>query len=58
VILNPNVREYRGGADPFGGDTGAQAAVEPNLAAIGADQAGGWRDGRGIVVAGQDTGYD
>jgi subtilisin family serine protease len=60
VILNPNVREYpnripipytEGGPPPGG--------VQPNLAAINADDA--WAagvTGEGIVVAGQDTGYD
>lgn len=60
VILNPNVREYPNRIPlPYGeGDT-TPAGVQPNLAAIHADDA--WAlgvTGEGIVVAGQDTGYD
>jgi hypothetical protein len=59
VILNPNVREYPHRIPlPYG--TGATpSGVQPNLAAIHADDA--WAlgvTGEGIVVAGQDTGYD
>jgi subtilisin family serine protease len=60
VILNPNVRVYpRRLPLPYGPDSGSPAGVQPNLAAIGADAA--WRlgvTGAGIVVAGQDTGFD
>nr|HID14691.1 hypothetical protein [Anaerolineae bacterium] len=60
VILNPNVREYpRRIPFPYGGDSGPPEEVQPNLAAIHADEA--WAlgvTGEGIVVAGQDTGYD
>jgi subtilisin family serine protease len=59
VILNPNVREYPHRIPlPYG--TGVTpSSVQPNLAAIHADDA--WAlgvTGEGIVVAGQDTGYD
>jgi len=60
VILNPNVREYpRRIPIPYGGDTGLPGEVQSNLAAIHADVA--WAlgvTGEGVVVAGQDTGYD
>jgi subtilisin family serine protease len=60
VLLNPNVREYpRRIPLPYGGDDAPTDAVQPNLAAIHADDA--WAlgvTGEGIVVAGQDTGYD
>jgi subtilisin family serine protease len=60
VILNPNVREYPYRIPfPYGGDTEPVDGVQPNLAAIHADAA--WEmgvTGEGIVVAGQDTGYD
>ena len=60
VILNPNVREYpRRVPIPYGGDTGPVGEVQANLATIHADAA--WKlgvTGEGIVVAGQDTGYD
>jgi len=60
VILNPNVREYpRRIPIPYGGDTGLPGEVQSNLAAIHADMA--WAlgvTGEGVVVAGQDTGYD
>ncbi|MBL7066110.1 MAG: S8 family serine peptidase [Anaerolineae bacterium] len=60
VILNPNVREYPYRIPfPYGGDTEPPAGVQPNLTAIHADEA--WAlgvTGEGIVVAGQDTGYD
>ncbi|RLC87617.1 MAG: hypothetical protein DRI79_08380 [Chloroflexi bacterium] len=60
VILNPNVREYPHRVPfPYGGDTGPPEEVQPNLAAIHADEAWAMRvTGEGIVVAGQDTGYD
>ena len=60
VILNPNVREYpRRIPFPYGGDTESPEGVQPNLAAIHAGDA--WAlgvTGEGVVVAGQDTGYD
>jgi subtilisin family serine protease len=60
VILNPNVRRYpRRIPVPYGGDGGAVASVHENLAAIHANAA--WElgiEGEGIVVGGQDTGYD
>jgi hypothetical protein len=60
VLLNPNVREYpRRIPLPYGGDDAPVEGVQPNLAAIHAD--GAWAlgvMGQGIVVAGQDTGYD
>ena len=60
VIINPNVRAYPHRAPlPYGGDTGTVGEVQANLAAIHADDA--WAlgvTGEGIVVAGQDTGYD
>ena len=60
VIVNPNVRDYpRRIPIPYGGDSGPPEGVQANLGAIGAD--GAWAlgaDGDGIVVAGQDTGYD
>ncbi len=60
VILNPNVREYPARIPlPYGEDTGPFEDVQPNLEAIHADDA--WESGvtgEGIVVAGQDTGYD
>ena len=60
VIRNPNVREYpRHTPLPYGTDTAAPPEVQENLAAIHADEA--WAlgvMGEGIVVAGQDTGYD
>jgi len=60
VILNPNVREYPNRIPfPYGGDNAVPAGVQPNLATIHADDA--WAlgmTGEGIVVAGQDTGYD
>jgi subtilisin family serine protease len=59
VILNPNVREYPSRMPlPYGGGS-ATGGVQPNLAAIHADAA--WEmgvTGEGIVVGGQDTGYD
>jgi len=60
VILNPNVRHYAHRVPlPYfeGGNT--SRSVQSNLAAINADDA--WHlgvMGEGIVVAGQDTGYD
>ncbi|MFP4395850.1 MAG: S8 family serine peptidase [Anaerolineales bacterium] len=65
VILNPNVREYpRRLPLPYGMDepTGVvtdSLTLQENLLAIGVDAA--WEmdvTGAGIVVAGQDTGYD
>jgi len=60
VILNPNVREYpRRIPFPYGGDTEPPEEVQSNLAAIHASEA--WAlgvTGGGVVVAGQDTGYD
>lgn len=60
VILNPNVRNYpRRIPIPYGGDSLPVEEVQANLAAIHADAA--WAmdvTGRGIVVGGQDTGYD
>jgi len=60
VLLNPNVREYpRSVLSSYGGDGEPFEEVQPNLAAIHADEA--WAmgvTGEGIVVAGQDTGYD
>ena len=60
VILNPNVREYPNRIPfPYGGDTEPVGEVQANLKAIHADEA--WAlgvTGEGIVVAGQDTGYD
>ncbi|MBU0702740.1 MAG: S8 family serine peptidase, partial [Chloroflexi bacterium] len=60
VILNPNVREYPNRIPfPYGGDSEPVGEVQANLTAIHADKA--WAlgvTGEGIVVAGQDTGYD
>jgi len=61
VILNPNVRRYprRLTLPQYGVEGESLPAVQDNLAAIHADQA--WAlgvTGEGIVVAGQDTGYD
>ncbi len=60
VLLNPNVREYpRRTPVPYGRDHALIPDIQENLAAIHADQA--WTlgvTGEGIVVAGQDTGYD
>jgi serine protease AprX len=60
VLLNPNVREYpRRIPLPYGGDSTPVQGVQPNLAAVHAD--GAWDlgvFGQGIIVAGQDTGYD
>lgn len=63
VILNPNVRLYPDGPRLtdllLTGDDGAPAGVVENLEVIGAPAA--WdmgATGAGIVVAGQDTGYD
>ncbi len=62
VILNPNVRRYPHRI-PLSGlgqdDGGVSGGLQLNLAAIHADDA--WAlgvTGEGIVVAGQDTGYD
>jgi hypothetical protein len=60
VILNPNVREYPNRVPlPYGESDTPPSGVQSNLAAINADDA--WAlgvTGEGIVVAGQDTGYD
>jgi hypothetical protein len=60
VVWNPNVREYRWRIPfPYGGGESSGAEVQDNLDAIHADKA--WRlgaHGDGIVVAGQDTGYE
>jgi len=60
VILNPNVREYPYAIPlPYSPSTTPISGVQSNLTAIGADEA--WDagvTGEGIVVAGQDTGYD
>jgi subtilisin family serine protease len=59
VILDPNVREYPNRVPLPYGEGSAPSGVLPNLAAIHADAA--WAlgvTGEGIVVAGQDTGYD
>jgi len=64
VILNPNVREYPRripfpGVLPDDGEDELPEGIQPNLAAIHADEA--WAlgvTGEGIIVAGQDTGYD
>jgi subtilisin family serine protease len=59
VILNPNVREYPNRVPlPYGEDD-SPGGVQQNLSAINADDV--WDlgvTGEGIVVAGQDTGYD
>jgi len=60
VLLNPNVREYPRRIElPYGGDIVAEGDVQTNLAAIRADAS--WAlgvMGQGIIVGGQDTGYD
>ncbi len=60
VILNPNVREYPNRVPlPYGESDTPPSGIQSNLAAINADDA--WAlgvIGEGIVVAGQDTGYD
>ncbi|MBN1877639.1 MAG: S8 family serine peptidase [Anaerolineae bacterium] len=60
VIRNPNVREYPHRIKmPYGPGTDTITGVQENLRAINADEA--WNLdvlGEGIVVAGQDTGYD
>jgi subtilisin family serine protease len=60
VILNPNVREYPNRTPIPYADAGTEGeTVPPNLAAVHANEA--WElgaTGEGIVVAGQDTGYD
>ena len=60
VLLNPNVRQYPHRIPlPYGGGEAPVGQVQPNLAAIRADRA--WSlgvEGEGVVVAGQDTGYD
>jgi hypothetical protein len=59
VILNPNVREYPNRTPQPYMNADPQIGVQSNLAAIRADDA--WKlgvNGEGIVIAGQDTGYD
>jgi subtilisin family serine protease len=60
VLLNPNVRKYPWRIPlPYGVGESPVGEVQPNLAAIHADEA--WAlgvTGKGIVVGGQDTGYD
>jgi subtilisin family serine protease len=60
VILNPNVRVYPYTIPlPTGMDGGPPGDVQANLAGIHADEA--WAlgvTGEGVVVGGQDTGYD
>ncbi len=60
VLLNPNVREYPHRIPiPYTDGESPAEPLPPNLAAIHADEA--WSlgvTGEGIVVAGQDTGYD
>lgn len=60
VILNPNVRKYPRRIPLPYEDAGPRAvAVQENITAIGADEV--WAhgvDGAGVVVGGQDTGYD
>jgi subtilisin family serine protease len=60
VILNPNVREYpRRIPMPYAGVGEAIEGVQENLAAVHADAA--WElgvEGEGVVVGGQDSGYD
>ena len=60
VILNPDVREYPHHVPlPYGSDDVPVDGVQPNLAAVHANEA--WAlgvTGEGIVVAGQDTGYE
>jgi subtilisin family serine protease len=60
VILNPNARKYPRRIElPYESADPETAGVQENLAAIGADVA--WEagvEGAGIVVGGQDTGYD
>ncbi|MBN1811426.1 MAG: S8 family serine peptidase [Anaerolineae bacterium] len=60
VIFNPNVREYPNHVPlPYGESGTPPSGVQSNLAAINADDAWDLRvTGEGIVVAGQDTGYD
>lgn len=60
VILNPNVRKYpRRIPLPYEEAGPSTVGVQENIAAIGADEV--WAqgvDGAGVVVGGQDTGYD
>ncbi len=59
VILNPNVRKYPRRIPLPYGSGGASEGTQGNLTAIHADAA--WElgvVGQGIVVGGQDTGYD
>jgi hypothetical protein len=64
VILNPNVRQYPRripfpGVLPDDGEDELPEGIQPNLAAIHADEAWALKvTGEGIIVAGQDTGYD
>jgi len=60
VIVNPNVRDYPHRApQPYPGSGQVSGELQPNLKAIHVDVA--WDlgvTGQGIVVAGQDTGYE
>ena len=60
VVLNPNVRRYPRRIPLPYEDAGLKGAdIQANLVAIGADEA--WDlgvKGAGVVVGGQDTGYD
>lgn len=60
VMLNPNVRPYPLNFNPpYGETTSTGQGVEWNIDQTGADEV--WAmgvTGQGIVVAGQDTGYD
>jgi hypothetical protein len=60
VLLNPNVRPYPRRIEfPYGPDLDYGSGVQANLAAIHADAS--WSQGvlgQGIVVGGQDTGFD
>jgi subtilisin family serine protease len=60
VMLNPNVRPYPLSAEIGYGDTPPEGqGIEWNLSQVQADQV--WQmgySGQGVVVAGQDTGYD
>jgi hypothetical protein len=60
VMLNPNVRPYPVTFDlPYGGTPQEAQGIGPNIAQVQADKV--WQaglTGQGIVIAGQDTGYD
>jgi hypothetical protein len=60
VMLNPNVRPYPLNFNPpYGGTTSAGQGVEWNIDQTGADEVWAMEiTGQGIVVAGQDTGYE